>query len=163
MALLGLSFFSGRRRGLVAGTLGARGLIGWGFPVALVLGSSGLFLLPSLLSVCGAACLTHCGTVANVFSAGALDATDALLPASLRGTPLVWSALLPVGLTGLLYGRARLRGVLAGFGFGVAGALLFAAMASTFDIRFMPDLLDRPWLVMNALVAAIVAGAVLRR
>ncbi|MEO8212480.1 MAG: S8 family serine peptidase, partial [Myxococcales bacterium] len=165
MALLGLSFFSGRRRGLVAGSLGAGGPIGWGwgFPVALVLGSSGLFLLPSLLSVCGAACLTHCGTVANVVSAGALDATDALLPASLRGTPLVWSALLPVGLTGLLYGRARLRGVLAGFGFGIAVALLFAAIASTFDIRFMPDLLDRPWLVVNALVAAVVAGAVLRR
>jgi serine protease len=170
MALLGVSFLSGRRRNLtggnvggIAGSMAAGGHTGWGFPVALVLGSSGFFLLPSLLSACGATCLTHCGTVANVFSAGALDAADALLPASLRGTPLVWSALLPVGLTGLLYGQAKLRGVLAGFGFGVAGALLFAAIASTFDIRLMPDLLDRPWLVLNALMAAVVAGAVLRR
>ena len=53
--------------------------------------------------------------------------------------------------------------MLAGFSFGVAGALLFAAIASTFDIRFLPDLLDRAWLVTNAIIATTLATAILRR
>jgi hypothetical protein len=86
-----------------------------------------------------------------------------LLRPSLRGTPLVWSLLLPLGLTALGYGVPRLRGVLAGFGFGVAGALLFAAIAGSFDVRLIPNLLDRPWLAANALASATLATAVLRR
>jgi hypothetical protein len=46
----------------------------------------------------------------------------------------------------LLYGVRKLRPALAGFGFGVAGALLFAAVARTVDVRFVPDLLDPIWL-----------------
>jgi hypothetical protein len=80
-----------------------------------------------------------------------------------RGTPLVWSALLPLGLTGLFYGVPRLRGALAGLGFGIAGALLFAAIAGAFDVRGVPDLFDRAWLGVNALVATVVAATVLRR
>ncbi|MBC8132799.1 MAG: peptidase S8 [Deltaproteobacteria bacterium] len=145
LALLGVGFLS--RRGRLGAQIGRPGI---GFVAALVLGSSGLFLLPSWAS-------------AWPLSMGILDAADGLLPLDWRGNPLLWSALLPVGLTALLYGSERLRGVLAGFGFGVAGALLFAAIASTFDIRLVPDLLDRPWLVANAILASVVAGGVLRR
>jgi len=53
--------------------------------------------------------------------------------------------------------------VLAGFGFGIAGALLFAAISDSFDVRLIPNLLDRPWLAVNALASATLATAVLRR
>ena len=63
----------------------------------------------------------------------------------------------------LLYGVQRLRPALAGFGFGVAGALLFAAVTGTVDVRFIPDALDRIWLGANAAVAALFAAAVIRK
>ena len=52
-------------------------------------------------------------------------------------------------LTVLLYGVRKLRPALAGFGFGVAGALLFAAVSGTVDVRLRarlprPDLAGRP-------------------
>jgi hypothetical protein len=133
----------------------------------LILGSSGLFLIPfvlgSLFSLGGSSWFGHGSALVNVAASGVLDGADALLRPAFRGSPLVWSALLPVALTGLLYGVSRFRGALAGFGFGVAGALLFAAISSTFDVRAIPDVLDRPWLVANAMVSALVATAVLRR
>jgi serine protease len=162
MALLGLTFLGRRGRGL-------GGIVrpGIGFVLALVVGSSGLFALPSLLSAVGFGSgptfFTQATRVTDLATTGLLDGVDALLPMSFRGNPLIWSAFLPVGLTALLYGSGRLRGVLAGFGFGVSGALLFAAVASSFDVRVIPDLLDRPWLVANALLSAVVAAAVLRR
>jgi serine protease len=157
MAVLGLSFVS--RRGRLAGGV----VPGAGFIAALVVGSSGLFFMPALLSFLWRGGLTQGNPIIDLASTGLLDAADGLLPVAFRGNPLLWSALLPVGLTGLLYGAGRLRGALAGFGFGVAGALLFAAIASTFDVRVVPDLLDRPWLAANAVLSAIVACAVLRR
>jgi len=146
-ALAGLLTLGRRGRGL--------GKLGLGFVPALILGSSGLFVLPFLFG-------DTSGTV-DLLSNGALDGLDALLRPGLRGTPLVWSLLLPLGLTAIFYGVPRLRGVLAGFGFGIAGALLFAAIAGSFDVRVIPNLLDRPWLAANALAAATLATAVLRR
>jgi hypothetical protein len=63
----------------------------------------------------------------------------------------------------VLYGVRRLRPTLAGLCFGVAGALLFAACALPADIRFVPDVLDRAWLLANALVATGLGSLVLRR
>src|SRR3569623_199177 len=122
---------------------------------ALIVGAPGLVVLPFLFG-------DTSGTV-DLLSNGVLDGLDAVLRPSLRGTPLVWSLLLPLGLTAVGYGVPRLRGVLAGFGFGVAGALLFAAIAGSFDVRLIPNLLDRPWLAVNALASAPLATAVLRR
>ncbi len=162
MALLGFTFLGRRGRGV-----GGFVRPGMGFIAALVVGASGLFVLPSLLSLIGmgpgTSWLGQATGVTDLATTGLLDGLDGLLPMPLRGSPLVWSALLPVGLTALLYGSGRLRGVLAGFGFGVSGALLFAAIASSFDVRIIPDVLDRPWLVANALMSAVVAAAVLRR
>jgi serine protease len=164
LALLGVSLLSRRGRGF-----GAAGIVPprLGFGAGLVLGSSGLFLIPYLLGwwfpAGGSSWFGHGVPLVNVAASGALDAADALLRPAWRGSPLVWSALLPVGLTALLYGAPRLRGALAGFGFGVAGALLFAAITATFDVRLIPDVLDRPWLAANAALTALVATLVLRR
>lgn len=152
LAFAGVSLLS--RRGLARSNLGA------GFATALVLGSSGLFVLPFLFGGAGG---SGWSTILNTASSGALDGLDALVRPGWRGTPLVWSALLPIGLTGLFYGAPRLRGILAGLGFGMAGALLFAAIAGAFDVRGIPDFLDRGWLVVNAAAAALVAATVLRR
>ncbi len=165
LALLGVAFLSRGGRAFGQGLVRLRG----GFAAGLILGSSGLFLLrflpfwfpswvPSFLGPSGFG-----SGVLDVAAAGALDGADAFLRPAFRGSPLIWSALLPVGLTALLYGAGRLRGTLAGFGFGIAGALLFAAVSSTFDVRAIPDVLDRAWLVANAVLAAVVATAVLRR
>jgi serine protease len=129
--------------------------LGLGFVLALVAGSSGLFALPFFIPGQHAA--------VSAVSAGFVQTlSDALGPAA-AGNPLVWSAIAPLGLVVLLYGVARLRPVLAGFAFGVAGALLFAAVANTVDVRLVPDILDRAWLVGHAGVAALFATAVVRR
>ncbi|HEY8924036.1 MAG TPA: S8 family peptidase [Polyangia bacterium] len=151
LAFAGLSSLARRGRGR-----GTR--LGGGFAAALVLGSSGLFVLPWLAGGAGAF-----GSVVDVASNGALGAVDALLGSTWRGTALVWSALLPVGLAAVFYGVPRLRGALSGLAFGVGGALLFAAIAGAFDVRFMPDLLDRAWLVVNAAACAALGTTILRR
>ena len=79
------------------------------------------------------------------------------------GSPLFHSAALPLALTVLLYGVRRLRPALAGFGFGVAGALMFAAISGTVDVRFVFDVLDGFWLAANAAVAAFFAAATIRK
>jgi serine protease len=152
LALLGVSFLA--RRGKVSGKVGP------GFAAALVAGSSGLFFLPLIFPSLGT------GVTAGVtaaLSSGVLDGADGMFGRAFGGNPLLWSALIPVGLTALLYGSGRLRPALAGLGFGVAGALLFAAVAGSFDVRYIPDLLDRAWLITHAALAAIVATNVLRR
>jgi serine protease len=83
-------------------------------------------------------------------------------PASF-GNPVLLSAMLPVVAIGLLYGISRLRPALAGLGYGVAGALLFGALSYVADVRFVPDVLDRAWLLGNAALATVVASFTLRR
>jgi serine protease len=152
LALVGLSFLA--RRGKASGKVGP------GFVAALLAGSSGLFFLPLVMSWLGSGMTAG---VTSALSSGVLDGADGILGRAFGGNPLLWSALLPVGLTALLYGVARLRPALAGLGFGVAGALLFAAVAGAFDVRYVPNVLDRAWLVANAALAALVATNVLRR
>jgi serine protease len=132
---------------------------GLGFCLALLVGSSGLSFLPPLVP----AIWTHAHAVAGALSTNFTDGASALIGAGAFGNPLVWSAIVPLALTVLFYGVKRLRPYLAGFGFGVAGALLFAAIAGTVDVRFVPDFLDRAWLVVNAGVAALLATAVIRK
>ena len=75
----------------------------------------------------------------------------------------MYSAIAPLALTVLLYGVRKLRPALAGFGFGVAGALLFAAVSGTVDVRYVPGFLDPIWLAVHAGVAALFATAVIRK
>jgi serine protease len=145
-SLLGLALL--RRRGLAVAPLGL------GFAAALLAGSSGLFFLPGLTPETW----THAQAAAGMLSGGITDLSGGPLSAT-----LLYSALLPVGLVALLYGVRRLRPALAGFGFGVAGALLFAAVAHTVDLRFIPDALEPVWLAGQAALAGLVAVACLRR
>jgi serine protease len=144
-ALLGLTRL--RRRG----GPGAEKL-GLGFALALVAGSSGLFALPFFVS----------GAPAAAWSSGLVQTLSEALGTT-PGNPIVWSAVLPLGLIVLLYGVGRLRPTLAGLAYGFAGALLFAAVADTVDVRFVPDVLDRAWLAGHATVAALFGTAVLRK
>jgi serine protease len=143
LALLGVA--SLRRRG-------GAGHLGLGFVAALVVGSSGVFALPFLIP--GA----H--TTLATLSEGAPLALSSLLG---FGNPLVWSAALPLGLVVLFYGVPKLRPALAGFAFGFAGALLFAAVTRIVDVSFVPSFLDRAWLATNAGLSALLAASVLRK
>ena len=101
-------------------------------------------------------------TVALLASGFTADVANAVGPWA-YGNPLLWSALIPVVLTVLFYGKARLRPALAGFGFGIAGVLLFAAVTNTVDVRYVPDFLDRFWLLGQAAIAGFFATAVIRK
>ena len=128
MALLGIVLM--RRRGAALEKLGP------GFAAALLAGSSGLFFLPALMPNGW----THGQAVASALSTGFADGVTGALGATFYGSPLLYSAVVPLGLTVLLYGVRKLRPALAGFGFGVAGALLFAAVTHIVDVRFVPEL-----------------------
>jgi serine protease len=155
LAMLGVCLL--RRRGRSFDRLGP------GFAAALVAGSSGLFLLPFLVPSFLSSMAGAIRPAVAILSSGfPLGVADVLGPAA-HGNPLLWSAAIPLALTALLYGVKRLRPALAGFGFGVAGALLFAAVAGTVDVRYVPDFLDRFWLVAQAGLAALLATAVIRK
>ena len=133
---------------------------GLGALAGLVVGSSGLFLLSSLgLSARLPAALD------TVLTHG-FPAWDMVLsgPGG-HGNPLFYSALVPLLLTGLLYGVRRLRGLLCGFLLGVAGHLLLAALLDTADIFWIPNVLwlDQIWLVLNSLVCLTLAAVVARK
>jgi serine protease len=147
MSLLGIALM--RRRGVGVEKLGL------GFAAALIAGSSGLFFLPELLPQSW----THAHAVGAALSDGVADT----LAGAIGPNPLVLSAFAPLALTVLLYGVRKLRPALAGFGFGVAGALLFAAIAGTVDVHYMPNMLDPIWLAAQAAVAGLLATAVLRK
>jgi serine protease len=149
VALLGIVLM--RRRGVGVERLGP------GFVAALVVGSSGLFFLPGMLPQSW----SHVHAVGGALSTGFADTLAGALGAS--GNPLVFSAVAPLALTVLLYGVRQLRPALAGFGYGVAGTLLFAAISGTVDVRYVPNFLDAIWLAAHAGVAALFATAVIRK
>jgi serine protease len=149
-ALLGLARL--RRRG-------GFDKLGLGFVLAIVAGSSGLFALPYILPqwIPGAHAVT------SAVSQGFPLAFSEALGAHGASNPLIWSAIAPLGLVMLFYGVARLRPALSGFAFGVAGALLFAAVSGIVDVAFVPDVLDRAWLATHACIAALFGTAVIRK
>jgi hypothetical protein len=79
------------------------------------------------------------------------------------GNPLLLSPILPLLAIGLLFGIRRTRPTLAGLCSGLAGLLLSLAIANTTDVRFMPDLLDRAWLIAGAVIALAMAHLIVRR
>jgi serine protease len=155
--------FGGTELGIAAG-LGAllllavrrRGGMGLGAGgwTALALSSSGLFFLGAL----GLGGLPGATVVE-----GGFPALDMLFGAAAHGNLLFYSAFFPVLATVLLYGRPKLRGILAGFAVGVGAHLLFHAFFRTTDVKLVPDMLDSSWLVLNSAISFLTAWAVLRR
>jgi serine protease len=94
---------------------------------------------------------------------GAVGMPEVLGALGAFGNPLFFSAGLAVLAAGLCYGVAKLRPAVAGLAFGLAGALAFGAIAYVADVRFVPDFLDRAWLVANAGLALAVGVIVARR
>ncbi len=145
--------------GLLAGGLlfgmRRRIAVGGGFAGGLVMGASGLFFLPYISS-----CLSSLPIV-DTLTRGLPTWDLALLGSSGHGNVLFFSALIPLGLTALLFGVGKLRGVLAGLGIGVAGHLLFHALTGVADVQYMG--LDSLWLVANAAVLSAISVAMMRR
>ncbi len=147
-AALGLLGLAGlRRRGQLAA-------LGWSAPAGLILGASGLFLLPLVVSL--PAPLAFLGV-------GITEAVPVTFAGLGLGNPLLLSAGIPLAGIALLAGARRLRPALGGLAFGVGGALALLAVTGALDVRFVPDLLDRAWLVVNAAACLVLGRAVLRR
>jgi hypothetical protein len=53
--------------------------------------------------------------------------------------------------------------VIAGLAFGVAGALAFLSVSGIVDVWLVPDLLDDLWLGANAILAALLGRAAVKR
>jgi serine protease len=140
-----------RRRGLGV-ALGARYLGG------VVVGASGLFFLPWLSGSIAS------WPVVEMFTRGLPSLDMAILGGSAHGHPLFMSALLPLGLLALGFGRAGLRAGLAGIAVGVAAHLAFFAVVPVFDLRYVPaGTLGTLWLLGNAAGSAGLAALALRR
>jgi serine protease len=145
LALLGLAGL--RRRGQLAG-------LGWSAPAGLVLGASGLFFLPLVVSLPSAL---------GFLTVSLTEAVPASFAGLGLGNPLLLSAALPLAGVALLSGAGRLRPALGGLAFGVAGALAVLAVTGALDVRFVPDVLDRLWLALNATACVLLGRAVLRK
>jgi serine protease len=147
-AALGLLGLAGlRRRGRLAA-------LGWSAPAGLVVGASGLFFLPLLVGLPGP--LAFLG----VSITEAIPATFSGLG---LGNPLLLSAALPFAAVALLAGVQRLRPVLGGLAFGVAGALALVAVTAAVDVAFVPNAVDRLWLLLNVAACVLLGRAVLRK
>jgi serine protease len=145
LALVGLSGL--RRRGRL-------GKLGGGFAGGMILGASGLFFLPLLL---------HLPGPLAALGVGMPEMIPAAFAGFGQGNPLLFGALLPLGAVALLGGVRPLRGWIGGLCFGIAGALAVSALLGAMNVTFMPDALDRAWLVVNAAVCALLGRAVMRR
>ena len=144
--LAGMVLLRLRRRQRL-GRFGAGGLLG------LVIGASGLFLLPLL----GLGGLPGMALLGRGFPAW----DGVLLGAAHHGNLLFYSALVPLGAALLLFGVGRIRGLLAGFALGVGGHLLAHAIGGGLDVRWM--VADPLWLAANGLIAALLGYALARR
>jgi serine protease len=131
-----------------------RGALGTGFWAALGLGASGLFFVPLLLKVPAPLAFLTVSLPEMLPTAAAGFG---------QGNPLLWGALLPLGAIAILHGVGRLHGILAGLAFGIAGALAVAGLTGSLNVTFMPDLLDRAWLLANTAACVLLGRSVLRR
>ncbi len=148
--LLALLLLGGlRRRGKLALSVGP------GLAAGLLFGSTGLFFLPTLG-------VSLPGVLGIMLTRGLPGWDAALLGADGHGNPLFFSVLLPLALTVALYGVARLRGLLVGLAIGVAAHLFFFAGFSATDVTYLPNVLDRAWLIVNGLAALGLASLIAR-
>jgi serine protease len=142
-----------RRRGLLGVRMGPSYLAG------VAVGASGLFFLPYLAPSLASL------PVLDTLTRGLPSWDLSLLGAAGHGNALFFSALVPLGLTALLFGVNRLRPLLAGLAVGVAAHLVFHAATGIADVRWIPNALalDELWLLGNAGLCLLTAHLALRR
>lgn len=146
----------GRQLGVTVGVLGLLalglrrrlGLMGW---LAAAAVGGGLCFLPAVMP----------GQAAGLLAVG----VPALAGATLlgHGNPLVYSALLPVLLVGLLYGQRRLRGVLGGVAVGWGAVLAYTWLSGATGLAWLPASLGGAWLAVNALLCVGLGGLIMDR
>ncbi len=153
LMIAGALAYSVRKRGLLAVKLGA------GYLAGVMVGASGLFFLPYFAGAASS------WPGVEMLTRGLPSWDLAVLGPLGHGNALFFSALIPLGLVGLLYGVHRLRAPLAGLAVGVAGHLLFHTVVRMTDIHWIPNtmMLDEMWLVLNAIACIGIAHLVLRR
>ncbi len=79
-------------------------------------------------------------------------------------SPIVYSALLPILVSAFAVKWKELRPVAGGLALGHAGLFLYAAWAGSPPLTYLPfHFMAVPWLVINALVCALLARALIRR
>jgi serine protease len=81
----------------------------------------------------------------------------------LAGSPLLLSAALPLAGVAVLAGIRRARPWVGGLAFGLAGALAVLAITASVDVSFVPDVLDRLWLTVNAAACVVLGRSILRK
>jgi serine protease len=81
----------------------------------------------------------------------------------LAASPLLLSAALPLAAVAVLAGIRRARPWVGGLAFGLAGALAVLAITASVDVSFVPDVLDRLWLTVNAAACVILGRSILRK
>ena len=143
--------------GAIAGSVRRRGTdvrMGPGYLGGVLVGASGLFFLSYLGGIAS-------WPVVETLSRGLPSWDLALLGPAGHGNALFFSALIPLGLVGLLAGSPRWRAAVAGLSVGVAAHLLFHAVVDVTNIHYAP--LDTLWLLANAALAAGVGYLVLRK
>ena len=130
---------------------------GLGFWTSLVFGASGFFVLRDLGLVDGA------GIAYLASPIGEWPAL--LLGVDWHLSPIIGSVLLAALPVLFLYGVKSMRGILAGFAFGVAGFLFARAGLGSVDVQWIPGhgLLDFAWLAFQGFLSAGLALLLLKR
>jgi serine protease len=148
--------------GAVAASLRRRGglgvKLGPSYLVGVLFGASGLFFLPYLAPGLSSTPVVHALT-------HGLPSWDlSLLGPSGHGNALFFSALMPLGLLVVGYGRPRWRAALAGVAVGVAAHLAFFAAVPLTAVH-VPAFLGTGtlWLLANAIGCLALARLALRR
>ncbi len=158
-ATLALGVGGGLRRRRKLALSSGRGTFGLG----LVLGSSGLFVVPWALGLLGVATPAALAPLTQGLPLGLSTWLAALLGAGAHGSPLLLSALLPLAAVAVGYSVKNLRPALAGFALGVAGLLVALGVGGFVDVNWVPNSLDQMFLLANALLATVLASLTLMR
>lgn len=116
------------------------------FFTGLIIGSCGLFFLPSM----GIENIPW----KHILLRGFPQWDIAVLGAQFHGNVLFYSALFPFIATFLFFGNRLLRVITAGFATGVAAHLAFTLIVRPAEIQFIPSFLfiDRIWLFINCIL-----------
>jgi len=140
------------------GLLGLR--VGLGSALGLLVGSAGLYFLPRLDPSSGLLAAAQ-----GALTQGLPAWDSALLGAGVHANPIFYSALIPLGLTLLLWGQPRLRGWLFGLSVGVAAHLAVTLLNGSADVAWVPNrlFLDQLWLGGNVAACLGLAHLLARR